>query len=833
MINPFPFKGLSDAEVFKSREEFGGNSVTSHNENSFLLSLKEAFTEPMFLMLVACSAVYLLLGEYAEAFFMMGAIIIVAAISIFQETRNRNALRALSSFVQPEVKVIRNNELLKIKSADIVVGEYIVVNEGELVSADGVIQQCNDCYVNEAILTGESLPVLKNSSDSGSNLLYSGTFVESGQAVFIAKKIGAQTSLSKIGESIQGIKTQKSPLQLQIDSFVKWMAGIGIVVFLLIWLINFNRTGNIFNSLLQGLTIAMSILPEEIPVAFSTFMALGAWRLMSKGVVVKNPLTVESLGSATVICTDKTGTITENRMDLHSIYLLQYNQSFHQAEFNDPKLSEILSIAMWASETVPFDRMEKTLHQLYEKYAEVDERNDFIKIKEYPLSGIPPMMTHVFENKIGKKIIACKGAPEAVIKSSELDKESKDLLMSQMGQMTNFGLRVLAVGVDDYDYPEFPEDQAAFKFRLLGLVGFFDPPKENISSVFEKLSKAGIKLKIISGDNSQTTMAIASMANFPFSTEPMVGEEIMNLPEEAMKTKVNETQIFTRVFPEAKLKVINSLISNGEIVAMTGDGVNDGPALKAAHIGIAMGKKGSEIAKQAASLVLADDDLSRMVEAVALGRKIYENLKKAIQYIISIHIPIILSVAVPIICGWKFPNVFSPIHVIFLELIMGPTCSIAYENEPADKNSMSKPPREIHHTFFRMNELIISLLQGLMITIGVLFVYHLTMTERSSEIYTRTMVFTTLIFANIMLTLVNRSFYYSFIATLRNKNHLIGGILMATLLLLLLMVYVHPINQFFGFLPLDGKDILLSSMVGLGSVIWFEGYKFYARNFQR
>ena len=546
--NPFPFVGLSDDEVQISRKQNGTNTIENRKYNPFLESILEAFTEPMFLMLVACASIYFVLGEYSEAWFMMGAIIIVAAISIFQETRNRNALRALSAFIQAEVKVIRKNELIKIKSEEIVVGDNIVVSEGELVPADGTILQCNDFFVNESILTGESMSVLKNAADVSSNMVYSGTYIESGQGVYIAKNIGPHTSLAKIGTSIEQIKTQKSRLQIQIESFVKWMAAIGIVVFLIIWLINYHRSGDIFNSLLQGLTIAMSILPEEIPVAFSTFMALGAWRLMGKGVIVKNPHTVESLGSATVICTDKTGTITENRMDLHSIYLLESDEVFQQSDFDNTKLSEIFSVAMWASESIPFDRMEKTIHMLYKKHVGYDERDNYIKINEYPLSGTPPMMTHVFENQDNKKIIACKGAPEALIKSANLDNVAKDQLIRQLNIMTNKGLRVLAVGIDDGDYKIFPEDQSEFNFRLLGLIGFFDPPKENIVRVFDDLKRAGIKLKIITGDNSQTTQAIASMANFSYSAEPVMGEQVMKWSDEILDKKLGTSKYLPEFF---------------------------------------------------------------------------------------------------------------------------------------------------------------------------------------------------------------------------------------------------------------------------------------------
>ncbi|MBL7832055.1 MAG: cation-translocating P-type ATPase [Saprospiraceae bacterium] len=827
--NPFNHPGLSNEEVLNSRRQFGSNLIQADNNNSFLDSIWDAFTEPMFLILVVCASIYFILGQIAEAWFMGFAIILVSAISIYQETINRNALKALTAFTQREVKVIRENMLLKLKNEDLVLGDYVVSSEGELIPADGKIIECNDFSVNESILTGESFSVFKDAFDVQLNKVYSGTFVESGQCVFVCESIGSQTRLAGIGKSIDKIKRQNSPLQKQIQGFVKWMAASGMLVFAIIWLINYQRSGDILNSLLKGLTIAMSILPEEIPVAFSTFMALGAWRLMKKGVIVKNPQTVESLGSATVICTDKTGTITENRMKLNRVYLFEKDSLFDEINFGSEELEEIFKIAMLSSETVPFDSMEKSIHSQYAKHSKSDVLNLFTKVKEYPLSGKPPMMTHIFEDPSGRRIISCKGAVEALVSSSKLNERDRNRILEMADQLSADGLRVLGVGIDESDYTDFPNDQKDFQFRIIGLLGFFDPPKANIAKVFQELKKAGIKLKIITGDNTVTTQAIARMANFEYNEKIVSGEEAVNWDEKTLDDKVKNTEIFTRVFPEAKLKIINSLIRNGEIVSMTGDGVNDGPALKAAHIGIAMGKRGSEIAKQAASLILVDDDLEKVVDAVALGRKIYENLKKAIQYIISIHIPIILTVAIPIIFAWKFPVIFSPIHVIFLELIMGPTCSIVYENEPAEKNSMTKPPRALNTTFFRMKELVLSIIQGLVITLAVLLIYYWTMNEFDSESITRTMVFTTLITANMMLTLVNRSFYYSVLSTLRNKNRLITLVIAISLVLLVTMIYVSPINNFFKLNALNLFQILISFSAAFVSVCWFEVYKWTKR----
>ena len=439
------------------------------------------------------------------------------------------------------------------------------------------------------------------------------------------------------------------------------------------------------------------------------------------------------------------------------------------------------------------------------------------------------MMTHVFENKDGHRIVAAKGAPEAMIQVSTLSTDEMTDLNQALSTLTGEGFRVLGVGVSSIAGSEFPENQQQLKFILKGLVAFYDPPKKNIREVFGAFYDAGIAVKIITGDSAVTTSTIAKQINFRGAEKTMSGEELVGMSEEEVKNKVMEVNIFTRMFPDAKLKILNALKANGQIVAMTGDGVNDGPALKAAHIGIAMGKKGSEIAKEVSALVVTDDDLSKMLDAVAMGRKIYANLKKAIQYIISIHIPIILTVFVPLVLGWIYPNIFSPVHVIFLELIMGPTCSIMYENEPMETNVMQQKPRPFTKTFFNWQELNTSILQGLVITIGTLFTYQYSIHHGYSEDATRTMIFITLISANIFLTLVNRSFYYSVLSTLRYKNKLVALIIGLTLVLTIALIVVPSFTRFFEFERLNVAQLLISTGVGFVAVIWFEGVKFIKR----
>ncbi len=828
--NPFPFSGLSETEVLASREAHGNNALRAQERSGFWKALITAVTEPMFLLLVAAATIYFILGNTNEAIFMLGAIVLVSAISLYQDQRSRRALDALAHYSKALSKAIRNNAVVEMPTDELVVGDLVVVSEGELLPADGVVVHANDFSVNESILTGEAFAVSKDLSGGKGGQVYRGTQAVGGLAVVRVSQVGAATELGRIGTSLASIAESRSPLELQIHRFVRNMAIIGLLFFLVVWGLNYRTSGMLLDSLLKGLTLAMSILPEEIPVAFTTFMALGAWRLMKLGILVKQAKTVETLGSATVICTDKTGTITENRMELVAIHLRGSDTSLAAADWSLPQAQHLITTAMWASEPVPFDPMEIALHTAYGRITAADERPQFKMVHEYPLGGQPPMMTHVFADAKGRRIMAAKGAPEAIIACSGLSDAERDAAMGQVDHLASLGYRVLAVGETHLEGEVYPALQQQLAFNYLGLVAFHDPPKSNIASVFRSFRDAGIRVNIITGDNASTTRSIAMQVGFTDRRGGLSGEEVLlDQRRGTGAASVRSSNLFTRMFPEAKLRVVNALKAQGHVVAMTGDGVNDGPALKAAHIGIAMGKRGSELAKEAAALILLDDDLGRMVDAVAMGRKIYGNLKKAIQYIISIHIPIILTVALPLLLGWLYPNIFTPVHVIFLELLMGPTCSIAYENEPLEFGSMKRPPRRMDLTFLSWAELRTSVAQGLMITAGTLFCYQYGVRIALGEDLTRTMVFTSLVVANIALTLVNRSFHHSILSTMRYHNPLLRGIVLGTLALLLVLLYVPIPRDFFHLATPPLPLLTLATGVGLASVLWYETVKWWVR----
>ena len=827
-ITNFNINGLNAEQVLEARKKYGYNRLEYKKENIFHTSLQKFLKDPMIILLLVASCIYFISGKTGDGIFLATAIFLVSTISLYQDSRSKNALEKLKQFTQPNCKVIRDGKTEEIKSEEIVVGESLLVEEGTSITADGIIVHSNDFSVNESILTGESLSVYKDKS-SEDNLIYSGTTVASGLAIATITAIGNVTKLGKIGKSLESIKGEKTPLELQINNFVKKMAIAGAIVFLIVWAINYFRSYSLLDSLLKALTLAMSILPEEIPIAFTTFMALGAWRMMKMGIVVKQMKTVETLGSSTVICTDKTGTITENKMSLAKLFVLATNKISNPEDSLTADETNLIRLAMWASEPIPFDPMEVALHKAYEKAIPNDKRAHYKMVHEYPLAGTPPMMTHIFENEGGNRIISAKGAPEALMSVSNLTAIEKQQIEDAITTLAIDGYRVLGVGEATFSDNHFPQTQQEFQFTFKGVVAFYDPPKKNINSVLADFYQAGITVKIVTGDNAATTIAIAKQVGFRGYENNITGDQLMKLSDDALQEKVVTTNLFTRMFPDAKLKIINALKAKNEIVAMTGDGVNDGPALKAAHIGIAMGKKGTEIAKQAASLILLEDDLSKMVDAVAMGRKIYSNLKKAIQFVISIHIPIILTVFIPLAFGWIYPNIFSPIHIIFLELIMGPTCSVIYENEPMEKNTMIQKPRPFTTTFFSWKELATSIIQGLVITAGTLITYRYAVSAGLSESMTRTMVFTVLVAANIVLTLVNRSFYYSIITTMKYKNRLVLLIISITIVISGLLLFVKPVTRFFEFEQLNPFQLFISLGIGFLAVIWYEGIKWLKR----
>jgi len=821
-------QGIDESKVASLQKKFGKNIFHPEPTRRIIHILADIIREPMFILLIIACSLYFILDKTDEGLMMVAAMAFVAGISVYQEMRSTRALEALKQFTEPKIIVIRGGKEKKIASEELVPGDLMVLSEGNKVPADGLVIRQNDLTVNESIITGESLPVEKNDAVEN-NLLYQGSTINSGQCYARVTATGNNTNLGKLGKAVSIYNAPKTLLQLQIGRFIKRLALFGFSAFVIILFLNFLKSQNAISSLLFALTLAMAVIPEEIPVAFSSFMALGAYHMAKFGIISRQPQTIENLGAVSVICLDKTGTITQNIMKVKAIY------DFNNDSFIDPgetkKIADgnVLRYAVLASEINPFDAMEKAIHEAYEAHTDDRFERGLKMIHEYPLQGHPPMMTHVYQHE-NVKIVAAKGAAEKILKICKLGNDDLENISGQIRSLAQKGYRVIGVASAEHADGPLPIKQDNFNWKFEGLLGLYDPPKKNISAVFKKFYQAKINVKLITGDFPETAITIAEQVGMIGHLKYYTGDDIMNMDEAALREAVKTVNVFARMFPDAKLKVIEALKTNGEIVAMTGDGVNDAPALKSAHIGIAMGEKGTEIARQASDLILTNDDLEEMVEAIQQGRKIFNNFKKAVRYIISIHIPIILIASLPLILGWKYPNIFTPIHIIFLELIMGPTCSIFYEREPVEQDIMLQHPRNRKEGLFHTGELIISIIQGLVIATGILALYYIHMNNGDTLAETRTIVFTGLVISNIFLTFVNRSFIKPFSKTISYKNNLVLPVFIISVSFLCGFLLIPYVRDLFELTTITTNDFLVSLTVAFLGIGWFELYKFHLRN---
>lgn len=812
------FPGLQEEDIPRLQEQYGRNIFHAEKNSIIPHILIDIVKEPMFLLLLTACLLYFILGDVTEGLMMLSAMVLIVAISMYQEIKSSHALAALRQYTAPGAVVIRNGKEITVAIEELVPDDILLLSEGDQVPADGIVLSANDLTVNESIMTGEALPAAK----AAEALLFQGTTVNTGKCIALVQFTGNQTALGKLGKAIDMPDASETLFQQQVNRAVRKLALFGGLGFVIICFISLVKSHDITGSILLGLTLAMAAIPEEIPVAFSSFMALGAYYMSKRGIISRKPQIIENLGAMSVLCLDKTGTITENRMKVTMIYDHVTGQMMDTDKQLLPVNCRILYYASLASEHQPFDSMEKAILQAYNEQEPLHPSLPGM-VYEYPLEGRPPMMSHVYEDP-GGLMIAGKGAPERILQVCGMDEAATRQLHAQIKIMTAGGYRVLGIATAFHNRSEpYPEKQDQFNWQFQGFVSLYDPPKADAAAAINELHDSGIDVKLITGDHLETALHIAAKIGMRNYNENTTGEKIMTLSDAGLQKIVSRTVVYARMFPEAKLRVINALKAIGEVTGMTGDGVNDGLALKAAHIGIAMGKKGTEIARLAADLVITDDSLQKIPEAVQQGRKIYNNLKKAIRYIISIHIPIILTAIIPLLSGWKYPVIFTPIHVIFLELIMGPTCSIFFEREPVEAGHANVGNRS-RKELFRRDELVITVLQGVMITAGTLGLYFFFMQQSSLET-TRTIVFNTLLFSNIMLTFANRSFRENIIRTFRYKNNLAPYIVIISLAFLALINLLPPVRQLFGLSTISLQEFLLCLGIGFASVAWFEVYK--------
>jgi P-type Ca2+ transporter type 2C len=835
------FKGLSDDEAAARLRAEGYNELPSAKQRSIFAIAWEVAREPMFLLLVACGTIYLLLGDLEEALMLMGFVFIVMGITLYQERKTERALEALRDLSSPRALVIRNGEEKRIAGREVVRGDILVVKEGDRIPADAVLLTSVNVSVDESLLTGESVPVRKTAWDGtlemarpgGDDLpfVYSGTLLVQGHSFAEVRATGVHTEIGKIGKALQTVEQEDTLLQKETNRLVRNLAIFGLSLCVIVVVVYGLTRGNWLDGFLAGITLAMATLPEEFPVVLTIFLALGAWRISQKQVLTRRVPAIETLGSATVLCTDKTGTLTLNKMTMAQLYAGDDFFDLRQAKTDLPeKFHSLVEFSILASQRDPFDPMEKAILQVGDQYLVQTEHlhNDWALIQEYPLSKTLLALSHVWQSPNGSDyVIASKGAPEAIADLCHFTPARQQALLTRITQMADDGLRVLGVAKARFQKTDLPHEQHDFAFEFIGLIGLADPIRPTVPAAIKECYTAGVRVVMITGDYPGTAQNIARQIGLIPNDQFITGPELDQLDEVALRRRIAHVNIFARVVPEQKLRIVNALKANGEIVAMTGDGVNDAPALKAAHIGIAMGGRGTDVARESAALVLLDDDFSSIVQAVRLGRRIFDNIKKAVAYIFAIHVPIAGMSLIPVLFKW--PLVLMPVHILFLELIIDPACSTIFEAEQEEANVMDRPPRNPKEPLFSRRTVGLSVLQGVGVLAIVLAIYAIALARGQSEGEARALTYTTLIIANLGLILTNRSWTRTIVETLRSPNAALWWVIGGATVFLGLVLYVPFLRELFKFDYLHIEDLLLCLLSGILSIMWFEALKFFGR----
>jgi Ca2+-transporting ATPase len=777
-----------------------------------------------------------------EALMLLAFVFFVMGITLYQERKTERALEALRDLSSPRALVIRDGTQQRIAGREVVRGDIIVLAEGDRVPADALVLDCTSLSTDESLLTGESVAVRKVSGNPSSPavppggddipFVFSGTLVVRGQGVARVVATGQHSAIGRIGKALQSVTAEKTLLQLETGRLVRIlaMAVLGLCA-LLILVYGFTR-GAWLDGVLAGLTLAMAVMPNELPVVLTIFLALGAWRLSRTQVLARSAPVVETLGSATVLCVDKTGTLTLNRMTVTALNTdgIYCNIGDFRKEPPPDSFHDLVEFSILASQRDPFDPMERAIKEFGEEYLAHTEHlhGDWRLEKEYPLSPELLAMSHVWRAPRGMDyVIAAKGAPEAVADLCHFSDGQQKEMMSAVTRMADDGLRVLGVARSYFREAGLPGEQHAFTFDFLGLVGLADPVRPTVVPALQDCYRAGIRMVMITGDYPGTARSIAGQIGLVHQDEVITGPELDNMDEEELKERIRTVNIFARVVPEQKLRLVKALKGNGEIVAMTGDGVNDAPALKSAHIGIAMGGRGTDVAREASDLVLLDDDFASIVRAVKMGRRIFDNLKKAMAYLLAIHVPIAGMSLIPVLFNW--PLLFMPIHIAFLHLIIDPACSIVYEVEPAEPETMKRPPRNPGEPLFSRRVLLLSTLQGLSVLAMLLAVFGVCLGRGQGELEARTLAFTTLIIANLGLMMTNRSWTATIGSILRAPNAALWWVTGGAVIFLALVLNIPFLREIFRFSLIHPIDVAICVTAGLLSVVWFELFKLFSR----
>jgi Ca2+-transporting ATPase len=821
-INGFTgeFKGLTSIEVKQHLEQYGKNELTSEKKVTIMSKVLGIFKEPMFLLLFCTALIYFILGEARDGVIMLCFVAFMASINFIQEWRTDKTLQALKELSAPHVRVIRNDIIESIESKELTVGDIMLLEEGEKISADAKILEMYDLGVDESTLTGESEIVWKSLSvDTDKDLhwrkdyCYAGTTVTQGSAITEVTAIGVKTEYGKIGADIMSVPEHPTPLEKQTRQLIKICALIGFGLFILVALVTFIHSNSIVQSILSGITLAMAMIPEEFPVILTVFLAMGAWRLAKKNSLIRRMPSVETLGSVSVLCVDKTGTLTKNQMTVQELYCSDNNTE-----------KEIIYWASLGCETEPYDPMEKAILQYAgENGINKEELFNRILLHEYPFSSETKMMGHIWLDEGGNtSALSAKGSPESILPLCHLSADEQEIAANAQNSLALKGYRVIAVARRiNMPTEKFPSKLQDNELKLVGLLGLQDPPRESVPESIKLCNKAGIRVVMITGDNGVTAKSIAASIGIKCSEKVITGQELEAMSDIELAEQVKTTNIFARVIPRHKMRIVKALKDNGEIVAMTGDGVNDAPALKYSDIGIAMGKRGTGVAKEAADMILLDDNFSTIVDTIKDGRRIYDNIRKAVGYVFVIHIPIaLLALLTPLL---HLPLVLLPIHVVLLELIIDPTCSIVFERQPAEKDIMNRKPRLADTPLITSNLMVKSLLQGLVIFAAAFGTYSYLFNTGAGEAVARTFTLIVLGFANLFLVYENQSdngFILTSLFTFKDK--VVTIVNLGIVFALLLVTYLPAANSIAQTSSLNPAQFLCAVGIAALSTFWWE-----------
>lgn len=817
-------KGLSSSEVAAQHRKYGYNELPAREKKNLLQLAISILSEPMIILLLITVSIYYIIGDTGEAFLLSLSIGGIIGIGIYQESKTEKSLESLRKMASPICDVVRDGVRMVIPGREVVIGDIIFLSEGSRVPADAKIINATEFRVDESLLTGESAPVQKHGEQKQhkASLVFSGTMVVSGHAVATVTHIGRQTEIGKIGSSLKSIDIEKTLLQKEVNKVVKTIAIMAVAASLGLTLIFFIMRGDFLQGLLAGMTLAIAILPEEFPVVLIIFLTLGAWRLAKHHVLARRAHTIETLGSASVLCVDKTGTLTENRMTIMSVVDSDHN-IFNEKHIKYQK--EIIKYGVLASQKNPYDPMEEAFITLGQRsYGSAKKIYDDMQIlKEYPFSANNLSVVHAWGNRSVKEI-GLKGAPETVINLCHLTQTEKKKVEKDVTMLAKQGLRVIAVGRGKVE-GDLPQIRQSIDYEYLGLVGLMDPIRKGVKSSIATCRKAGVKVIMITGDYPETALNIASQIGLGDGSI-MIGSEFEKMSDSERKKALKTVSVFSRVSPNNKLTIVNALKKSGEIVAMTGDGVNDAPALKSAHVGISMGKRGTDVAREASSIVLMDDNFISIVKGVRLGRRIYDNLQKAMSYIISVHIPIVVLSLLPAILKW--PLVLFPAHIVFLEFIIDPSCTVIFENEKESKDIMNRPPRKLTAPIFNTRMVTASVLQGLFVASVVFGVYYLLLQFGWNEDKARGMTFLTLVIANVFL-IVGLSGRRAVADIIGHENKAMLMILLATIAAITLVFLIPVLRDLFHFAPLSMVELAIGALMGALTIIGVIPIKYITR----